>query len=889
MTETASVSRIIEGAPGALARRGKRAKNWQQDYYATLLSKTVDLLDRFQPTAHTVETFAEEFLKTEKAEDAAFVAGTFYGVLTKAPFLTAAATALVQQRTTGTQKSDQWLYMVIIYLLVFKVDEMGYHTFASLVRSCPPLPMYLLLDFLFNEEALSSAARRDWLGHYDAAYVDQVLMPQIQKHAEPLSGLVESLRNLSMASATGASHGTKSDPLVRGEPSCTQKNISEKGKLSRLLADYGYADDAKQVSTAARPNREFQLSSYSENVARPQTGSSETSPAILERSNPHVLLVPSDEKKPANSASLLPYPNQTTRRGYENEMNTAKALGSTEMKGIGSDQLEGAGSANRHQQPSNGHDDVGGYSLSQSGTSSHSADSNEPLKEKEKASLLQAEGEEAILEESKEAEKEEDEEEEEDLWLKDIDGEETFVDRKTEREKQKVVKQQAVFRQWTMQRPSNLQKLVDEAEARFRSECTFRPITPQKMPVFNKAEAPVKLTTAEVLRADALLRKRQNEDYKLIKQFEIDKRDAREFTEWQQKERKKQEEQRIKNVAIKRAEAQLARAQGIHAAALLRRSKARSVRSLRENALDRQMLRREQRAQEHAQLVERARAAREARHTSVEAAKQASETRRQHAAEEKLKRTKEQALTLRLAAEERTSKRSVVVRVRGLEQAAVKTRGLLSRVGRRDDWNETNGAALPTVNGMPLAEVKARLEMKKAQERERLQRKSLEILDQKLKREEKLAARVEEIRRSVAMPVLEELRTQQIKNEFLHSTKLNMEQQVQEQQMNGAERRAESRAKQGMQKDALTEGIKRRERYQRMANKAIAEVKEAARNIERAGCLLTLRQQQRDLQILFEAARTRRAEERLLSERIQQVWRQPMQSLSNTSGAACMK
>ncbi|KFG63284.1 hypothetical protein TGRUB_286100C, partial [Toxoplasma gondii RUB] len=201
----------------------------------------------------------------------------------------------------------------------------------------------------------------------------------------------------------------------------------------------------------------------------------------------------------------------------------------------------------------------------------------------------------------------------------------------------------------------------------------------------------------------------------------------------------------------------------------------------------------------------------------------AAETRRQHAANEKVKRSKEQARSLRLAAEERASKHAEVVKLRSLEEAVVKTRGLISRIGRRDDWNETNGLSSPTMNGMPLVEVKARLEMKKIFEKKKRQKAERQKLSQ-------------------------ELRTQKIKNEFLRSTKLNIERQVQEQQMSGAERRAESMAKQAMKKVALMEGIKRRERYQRMANKAIAEVKEASKNAEGARRLLTLQQQQRELQ-----------------------------------------
>ncbi|KEP65360.1 UNVERIFIED_CONTAM: hypothetical protein HHA_286100 [Hammondia hammondi] len=809
----------------------------------------VDLIVQFEMSA----------LPNEKAEDASFIAGTFYGVLANAPFLRPAVTALVQQRTTGTQKNEQGLYMVIMYLLVFKIDEIGYQTFASLVRSCPALPMYLLLEFLFNEEALTSAARSVWLRHYDAAYVDQVLVPQTQKHAEPLSDLVESLRNLSMAAAAASANKTKSNELNRGEPSCAHKNISDMGKLSRLLADSGYVENAEQDSTVGHQDQDVHSCSCSENATLLQPWSAEARAAIHDRKDPPVSSVHSGEKKPANSTPRCPSPIQTTQGNYGQKSRSTQSLGSKETKGEGFYRQSREGSVSRQQQQqqlADGHEMAAGYPLAQAGAPRHCGDSHGPLTETETEILLTAGEKKAISEEAKEVEREEDEEEE-DLWPKDVDGEESFFGRKTEREKQELPKQQAgdsskllellseewlelkeavatararhaesmslvtynrapscpsvnpfdlvraAFKQWTMQRPSNRQRLVDEAEARFRRDCTFRPMTPRKMPVFNQAEAP-------------------NEYYKLTKQFEIDKRDAREFTEWQQKERRKQEEQRIKNVAKKRAEAQLARAQGIHAAALLRLRKATSVRDLRKAAFVRQMLQREKSAEEHAQLVHRARAARESRHVSIEAAKQAAETRRQHAANEKVKRSKERARSLRLAAEERTSKHAEVVKLRSLEEAVVKTGGLISRVGRRDDWNETNGLSSPTMNGMPLVEVKARLEIKKIFEKKKRQKAERQKLSQ-------------------------ELRTQKIKNEFLRSTKLNMERQVQEQQMNGAERRAENMSKQVMKKAALMEGIKRRERYQRMANKAIAEVKEASKNAERARRLLTLQQQQREL------------------------------------------
>ncbi|EPR59409.1 hypothetical protein TGGT1_286110 [Toxoplasma gondii GT1] len=392
-----------------------------------------------------MQTATHDVTKNEKAEDASFIAGTFYGVLAKAPFLRPAVNALVRHRTTGTQKNEQWLYMVIMYLLVFKIDEIGYQTFAGLVRSCPALPMYLLLEFLFNEEALTSAARTGWLRHYDAAYVDQVLVPQTQKHAEPLSGLVESLRNLSMTAAAGSANKTKSNALNRGESSCAHKNISDLGKLSRLLADSGYVEDAEQVSTVGHQDQDVHSCSYNENATLRQPWSAGARAAIYDRKDPPASSIHSGEKKPANSTPRFPSPTQTTRKKYGQKNGTPKSLSSKGTTGEGFCRQSGEGSVNRQQQqqPANGPEMAAGYPLAQAGAPCLSGDPHGPLTETDTGILLKAEEKEAISEEAKEAEKEEDEEEEEDLWPKDVDGEESFFGRKTEHEKQELPKQQA--------------------------------------------------------------------------------------------------------------------------------------------------------------------------------------------------------------------------------------------------------------------------------------------------------------------------------------------------------------------------------------------------------------------------------------------------------------
>jgi len=54
----------------------------------------------------------------------------------------------------------------------------------------------------------------------------------------------------------------------------------------------------------------------------------------------------------------------------------------------------------------------------------------------------------------------------------------------------------------------------------------------------------IKLNAAAILREDALYKKKQAEEAKMLETFELDKRDTREFTEWQRTMRLKDEEAR---------------------------------------------------------------------------------------------------------------------------------------------------------------------------------------------------------------------------------------------------------------------------------------------------------------------------------------------------------
>jgi hypothetical protein len=68
------------------------------------------------------------------------------------------------------------------------------------------------------------------------------------------------------------------------------------------------------------------------------------------------------------------------------------------------------------------------------------------------------------------------------------------------------------------------------------------------MPDFDKKEAVVKLNSAAVIREGYLLKKKEEQEEKVLKDYEMNLRDEKEFERWRREMEEKEEVERLEHI-----------------------------------------------------------------------------------------------------------------------------------------------------------------------------------------------------------------------------------------------------------------------------------------------------------------------------------------------------
>ncbi|OQR98004.1 hypothetical protein ACHHYP_09279 [Achlya hypogyna] len=351
---------------------------------------------------------------------------------------------------------------------------------------------------------------------------------------------------------------------------------------------------------------------------------------------------------------------------------------------------------------------------------------------------------------------------------------------------------------------SNLEAIKKEVEDARMAELKLK-FKAKPAPLFTDKDAPVKLNTAAILREDALYKKKQEKEAKIIQAYEADLRDASEFYRWQSDMIKKDDEDHRRQVELRRLEMAQAQHEAIEASL---RAKAEN----REVAIQMKIVAREneqKRREEEASINQHyQQAAVEIKQVREVAPREAEERVRVENAR------KREELNAMLEAE----------RVRKAEQDAleqaqredlIRQIRALDRVHREHVavFDPTESSNYGLLEEMSLVELRERLQMKKVQEAEWEAERREQILESKKDKEEDLKSRVQNIAR-IRQSAAVANRAARTRRKQLEQEKLEREKKLRDE---GNVKLAAKMAKQREEREA--EARRLREEEELIANK----------------------------------------------------------------------
>jgi len=181
-----------------------------------LLAKCVQVIDTFDPKKTTVDAYVEdaEILKDKSVGDIEhkFIHQVFYGCVRYQKFLKLFVTSFLYKCPATAVRSDQTLYMVLGYLLFFRLEELGVAEYRQLLTSGAGTwtALFALLQYALDVSEIERWVKVEWCKVYDCRYVEEEIIGKLQRFADELRPVLEEVEfkatgKVADADAAGAS------------------------------------------------------------------------------------------------------------------------------------------------------------------------------------------------------------------------------------------------------------------------------------------------------------------------------------------------------------------------------------------------------------------------------------------------------------------------------------------------------------------------------------------------------------------------------------------------------------------------------------------------------------------------------------------------------------
>ncbi|XP_053488505.1 cilia- and flagella-associated protein 99 [Ictalurus furcatus] len=164
--------------------------------YKELVREAIKLLDMYEPDKQCMDTFIEDSIKTlgnRPSAEQIFITDTVYGCIVHRKLLDIVIKVFYDQEGKYFLKADRNHFVVVAYLAMFTLEDLGLEQFSTIIRSLDSSKMYKFLSFFFNVTNLTTWIHGEWSKLYDATYVERKWIVPLLRWQSEIEGLLEYL------------------------------------------------------------------------------------------------------------------------------------------------------------------------------------------------------------------------------------------------------------------------------------------------------------------------------------------------------------------------------------------------------------------------------------------------------------------------------------------------------------------------------------------------------------------------------------------------------------------------------------------------------------------------------------------------------------------------
>jgi hypothetical protein len=190
-----------------------------------LVIKAVDTFKAVQQVK-TLDAHADDFLGSKRGleeGDQVFVRQVLYGVNRYRKLLKVIVSSFYFKHSHEASLSDRTRYAIFGYLIMMRLDELGWPAFERLVMSQDQRAIFVFVNYVFSQHNLQNWMKPEWLKIYDEDYVDSGLIAGVLKWAESAGQMLTSMEErvydvAPLDDDTGGAATTKEKQVTEVQP-----------------------------------------------------------------------------------------------------------------------------------------------------------------------------------------------------------------------------------------------------------------------------------------------------------------------------------------------------------------------------------------------------------------------------------------------------------------------------------------------------------------------------------------------------------------------------------------------------------------------------------------------------------------------------------------------